>query len=50
MLAGGLLALVFVAWQLRTRSPAARPAGLTLPYAVAIAAGGILTTAAALVA
>ena len=45
-LAGGLLALIFVAWQL------ARPGGSQtrlpgLPYAIAIAAGGILTTAVA---
>jgi prepilin peptidase CpaA len=44
VLAGGLMAIAFVAWHFvqpvsaRTRRP-------SLPYAVAIAAGGILTTA-----
>jgi prepilin peptidase CpaA len=47
VLAGGLLALAFLAWQLATRSGKAT-AGPSLPYAVAIAAGGILVTAATL--
>ena len=47
VLAGGLLAVVFVAWHLRRR-PTRRRRRPSLPYAVAIAAGGILTTAAAL--
>lgn len=43
--AGGVLALIFVAWQLAV--PGRRGArGPNLPYAIAIAAGGILTTAA----
>jgi prepilin peptidase CpaA len=44
VLAGGVLAVSFVVWQV------ARPAlrGASLPYGVAIAAGGILTTAGAL--
>jgi prepilin peptidase CpaA len=50
VLAGGLLALAFLAWHVTMRYRRAAPPGPTLPYAVAIAAGGILTTAAALVA
>jgi prepilin peptidase CpaA len=46
-LAGGLMAVAFVAWHfvLPGSMRAAQP---SLPYAVAIAAGGILTTAGAL--
>jgi prepilin peptidase CpaA len=46
-LAGGLLAVLFVAWRM-ARPPSARGSGPSLPYGVAIAAGGILTTAGAL--
>jgi prepilin peptidase CpaA len=42
VLAGGLMAVAFLAWNLVQPSGASRP---SLPYAVAIAAGGILTTA-----
>ena len=44
VLAGGLMAVAFVAWHfvLPVSARGARP---SLPYAVAIAAGGILTTA-----
>ena len=47
VLAGGLMAVAFLAWHLvqPSRPGAPRP---SLPYAVAIAAGGILTTAGAL--
>jgi prepilin peptidase CpaA len=48
VLAGGVLAVLFIAWRLATpggMDPKTRP---SLPYAVAIAAGGILTTAGAL--
>ena len=44
VLAGGLIALAFVAWQL-VQPASARASRPSLPYAVAIAAGGILTTA-----
>jgi prepilin peptidase CpaA len=45
VLAGGALAVLFVTWRLALP---ARAAGPSLPYGVAIAAGGILTTAGAL--
>jgi prepilin peptidase CpaA len=45
VLAGGALAVLFVAGRLVLP---ARTAGASLPYGVAIAAGGILTTAGAL--
>lgn len=44
-LAGGALALVFLVWGALARLP--REARPSLPYGVAIAAGGILITAAA---
>jgi prepilin peptidase CpaA len=45
VLAGGALAVLFVAWRLALPG---RAAGPSLPYGVAIAAGGILTTAGGL--
>lgn len=45
-LAGGALAILYVAWHLISR-PASRPG---LPYAVAIAVGGVAATAGSLVA
>jgi prepilin peptidase CpaA len=44
VLAGGLMAVAFVAWHL-VQPVSARAHRPSLPYAVAIAAGGILTTA-----
>ena len=41
ILAGGVLALLFIAWKLVTGGSAKGP---SLPYGIAIAAGGILTT------
>jgi prepilin peptidase CpaA len=46
VLAGGALALAFTFWRLAL-PVSARSAAPTLPYAVAIAAGGILATAGA---
>lgn len=46
VLAGGALALLYVAWRFVARRPS--PAGL--PYALAIATGGILVTAGPLLA
>jgi prepilin peptidase CpaA len=46
-LAGGVLAVLFVLWQM-VRPARSRDKGPSLPYGVAIAAGGILTTAGAL--
>jgi prepilin peptidase CpaA len=45
VLAGGVLALLFIAWQLAIPARRARENRPSLPYAIAIAAGGILTTA-----
>jgi len=47
VLAGGLMAVAFLAWNL-VRPASASASRPSLPYAVAIAAGGILTTAGAL--
>ena len=47
VLAGGLMAVAFVAWHY-VRPGAARRQRTSLPYAIAIAAGGILTTAGVL--
>ena len=44
VLAGGLLAMLFVGRQMAVPRGGAGPKGPDLPYAVAIAAGGILTT------
>jgi prepilin peptidase CpaA len=44
VLAGGMMAVAFAAWHL-VRPVSARGRAPSLPYAVAIAAGGILTTA-----
>ncbi len=49
VLSGGLLAVLFVGWQLALPGGRRRRAP-TLPYAVAIAAGGILTTAGGILA
>lgn len=48
VLAGGLLALIFLAWATLARASTGRKSGPSLPYGVAIAAGGILTTLTAL--
>ena len=50
VLAGGLLAVGFIAWQRVLPGWRYRTARVSLPYAIAIAAGGILATAAALMA
>ena len=50
VLAGGIMAVVFVGFHLVIPGRRARAKPPTLPYAVAIAAGGILTTAAAFMA
>jgi prepilin peptidase CpaA len=47
VLAGGLMAVAFAAWHF-ARPGGARRQKPSLPYAIAIAAGGILTTAGAL--
>jgi prepilin peptidase CpaA len=47
-LAGGVLAVLFVTWQMARPRSSIRDTGPSLPYGVAIAAGGILTTAGAL--
>ena len=47
VLAGGVMAVAFIAWHFARPGAAQRPRP-SLPYAVAIAAGGILTTAGAL--
>ena len=44
VLAGGVLALLFLAWAIASRGIAGGKSRLSLPYGVAIAAGGILTT------
>ncbi|MFO1143316.1 MAG: prepilin peptidase [Amaricoccus sp.] len=50
VLAGGLLAIGFVAWQRVLPGWHHRAGTVSLPYAIAIATGGILATAAALMA
>ncbi len=45
VLAGGVLAFFYIAWQLAVPGRMARENRPSLPYAIAIAAGGILTTA-----
>ncbi|MFO1209423.1 MAG: prepilin peptidase [Amaricoccus sp.] len=50
VLAGGLLAVGFVAWQRVLPGWRYRTATVSLPYAIAIAAGGIFATAAGLMA
>ena len=47
VLAGGLMAVAFITWHL-AKPVSARAHRPSLPYAVAIAAGGILTTASGL--
>ena len=48
VLAGGALAVLFVAWQVARPRRDRTGKGPSLPYGVAIAAGGIVTTAGAL--
>jgi len=48
VLAGGVLAVLYIAWQLAIPGRMAAANRPSLPYAVAIAAGGILTTASPL--
>ena len=43
--AGGLLAMIFLGWQLLRPGPRLTSKPPSLPYAIAIAAGGIMTTA-----
>ncbi len=45
--AGGLLAMIFLGWQLLRPGPRLTSKPPSLPYAIAIAAGGIMTTAIA---
>ncbi len=48
VLAGGVLAVLYITWQLAIPGRMAAANRPSLPYAVAIAAGGILTTASPL--